>query len=100
MLLPVGAGGALQAVREPLFRVPRADRSGDDDDDGGESDGYRYERLRDSVFLLLFVTNTSEETSDCLVSAAGSDLLLQINVFLCTLTFEIPLCLLFYFLHF
>lgn len=103
MLLPVGAGSALQDVREPLFRALRADRSDDgddDDDDGGEGDGYRYERLRDSVFLLLFVTNTREETSDCLVSAAGSDLLLQINVFLCTLTFEIPLCLLFYFLYF
>lgn len=76
MLLPVGAGGALQDVREPLFRAPRADRSDDDDDDDGdEGDGYRYEHLRDSVFLLLFVTNTREETSDCLVSAAGSDLL-------------------------
>lgn len=50
MLLPVGAGGALQDVGEPLFRAPRADRSDDDDDDdGGEGDGYRCEHLRDCV---------------------------------------------------
>lgn len=59
MLIPVGVGSTLRDVREPLFRAPRADRSDDDDDDdGSEGDGYWYERLRDSVFLLLFVTNT------------------------------------------
>lgn len=76
MLLSVGAGGALQDVREPLFRARRADGSDDDDDGGGEGYGSRYEHLRDSVFLLLFVTNTREETSDCLVSAAGSDFII------------------------
>lgn len=80
MLLPVGAGGVLQDVREPLFRAT----------------GTASQRFCVSAAFCHKHTRRNQR----LVSAAGSDLLLQINVFLCTLTFETPLCLLFYFLHF
>lgn len=57
MLLPVGAGGALQDVREPLLRARRADRSGDDD---GKGDGYRYS-VSEILCFCCFLSQTHEK---------------------------------------